>query len=345
MSIQDQTATDLRAVHDLFAGAGGWEVGASYLGLDHRLGLGWEWAPLAATTARLAGLARVVADLSQMPVEAITEQLYGMFGSPPCQTFSAAGGAPGRRFMDLLLWAIREITAGRDPRRYVRTTTGDLRSVLVLEPLRWALHLRPEWMAWEQAESVLPLWEASGAALREHGYSVWTGVLQAEQFDVPQSRRRAVLLASRVRAVAAPEPVRSRYDPRNPGRLDAGLESWLTIGDVLPHRVGQTLRSNYGTGGDPAKRGLRRWDQPAATVTGKIDRFKWDGVEKVSVAEAAALQTFPATYPWHGERSGDIPQQIGDCVPPMLAAHCLAALGVGDLARARAQYLGLEAAA
>lgn len=35
------------------------------------------------------------------------------------------------------------------------------------------------------------------------------------------------------------------------------------------------MRSNYGTGGDPKNRGERKVTEPAATVTGKIDRNRW----------------------------------------------------------------------
>ncbi len=214
--------------------------------------------------------------------------------------------------------------------------------MLVLEPLRWALHLRPAWTAWEQVPAVLPLWEAAAAVLREHGYSAWAGLLYSEQYDVPQARPRAVLLASREVEVTRPEPVRSRYYAHDPSRLDEGLQPWLSIGDVLPHRVGQTMRSNYGTGGDPKARGIRRWNQPAFTVTSKITRNRWSDGTPVSVAEASLLQTFSANHPWYGVRADHVTQQIGDAVPPLLAAHCLAALGVGDLSRARGTCAGLE---
>jgi DNA (cytosine-5)-methyltransferase 1 len=49
---------------------------------------------------------------------------------------------------------------------------------------------------------------------------------------------------------------------------------------------------------------------------------------RISVEEAAALQSFPAGYPWHG-RVGARHRQVGDAVPPLLAAHVIAAcLGV-----------------
>lgn len=332
-----------RMVHDLFAAGGGVDHALELLGHDPRFIHGFEWSPIASTTARLAGYARLCADVSKLDAKAITELIQGLIGTPPCQGFSLQGTGKGRQDVALLIWAIWEISRGRDPRVAVAQATHDERSVLVLEPLRWALELRPRWTMWEQVPAALPLWEACAQVLREHGYSARAGILHAEQFDVPQARPRAVLLASLDIDVQLPAPVRSRYYAASPGRLDEGLQPWLSIGDVLPHRVGQTMRSNYGTGGDPKNRGVRRWDQPSFTVTSKINRNKWSDGSPVSTVEASLLQTFDAGHPWYGQKAEHVTQQIGDAMPPMLAAHCLAALGVGDLALARATFLARPA--
>ena len=105
------------------------------------------------------------------------------------------------------------------------------------------------------------------------------------------------------------------------------------MAEALPGRSPFAVVSNYGTGGDPKLRGRRRFDEPAATVTGKISRNRLVDpsdasmeLERFSVAEAGMLQTFPSDYPWSGR---DISQQIGNAIPPRLAAHVLAsALGL-----------------
>lgn len=91
---------------------------------------------------------------------------------------------------------------------------------LVVEPARFIAAGKPEWTAMEQVPSVLPLWEVYAAELRKAGYSAWCGKLNAADYGVPQTRERAILIASLARQVARPEP--THYDTRK------GLQLWGT---------------------------------------------------------------------------------------------------------------------
>lgn len=281
---------------ELFAGPGGWGVAELLLGIRTK---GLEWDDAAVATATAAGLIRLVdADGKGLNVATADPEtifpngLRLLIGSPPCQAFSPAGKGLGRKMAHFILMGVQLIAWGNDPTlvcKWVDEQMHDDRAALVLEPLRWALALRPEYIALEQVAAVLPLWEAIAGVLRQHGYSVWCGNLQAEQYDVPQTRKRAILIASRVREVSAPPPVRSRFYPRTPGRLDPDVLPWISWGAALGVLGDSALRSNYGTGGDPRVRGVRTSDRPAATVTSKIDRFKFAGAGATSEQTAGQI--------------------------------------------------------
>ncbi|MFE6080017.1 DNA cytosine methyltransferase [Streptomyces virginiae] len=316
---------------DLFAGPGGLDLGAQLAGAPS---VGIEYDANAVATRYAASLPTVHCDVLDFG-PADFPDATGLAGGPPCQTFSGAGLGTGREQLDRIVAAVKQ--AGADG-RVVLPVGLDERTALVLEPLRWLLEAerldRPyEAVVLEQVEAVAPIWKAYAEVLEGRGYSTATGILWTEQYGLPQTRRRAVLLARHGAPVALPAPTHRPYRrgaPRADG--DPALLPWVAMADVLPDRGPFTAISNYGTGGDPKARGRRDSSEPAFTVTGKISRLRLvdpDGRElpRLTAAEAGVLQGFPADYPWSG---ADISQQIGNACPPPLARALVAAVA-GDL--------------
>lgn len=255
---------------DLFAGAGGWDLAAERLGI-HADGV--EIMKEARATREAAGLSTPYEDVWLPPLR--TSPYDGLIASPPCQTFSQAGKGKGRRALDAVLAIIPYVHSLSLYQLKLMGTerTGDERTALVLTPLWYALNFPHKWIAWEQVPTVLPVWEACATELRKAGYSVWTGNMQAEMYGVPQTRKRAILMASKTKDITGPPtPTHSRYYPRNPTKLDEGVKKWVSMAEALGWQKDFTMVSNYGTGGDPAARGERRGDHPAPTITSKIDR-------------------------------------------------------------------------
>ncbi|MFD6989281.1 DNA cytosine methyltransferase [Streptomyces sp. NPDC059943] len=394
---------------DLFAGPGGWSHALTVLGVGD---VGLEWDQWACRTRAAAGQLTIRTDVAMYPVWPFLGRTYGLIASPPCQAWSMAGKRLGLLDQPLVHQAVTDLAQGRDTRERLLASCQDTRSLLAAEPMRYLHALNtvgePDWVAMEEVPDVLPLWKQYAAILRRWGFSVWTGILNAADYGVPQTRRRAILLASRVRTAEPPAPTHAQAaEPES--LFGPGREQWVSMATALgwgaTDRPVPTVCAGGGPGGGPepfpsgsrktltdardrgtwkpqnpsiASRSSRasadaerqgnrsvrpaetpRWSwalrsnnqanatirslsEPAGTLFfgHRANECVWvpepaepggtdteqllvpDSI-RITAREAGLLQTFPADYPWAGNK-GQRFSQIGNAVPPRLAAHLLA---------------------
>ncbi|MCX5303169.1 DNA cytosine methyltransferase [Streptomyces sp. NBC_00160] len=390
-----------RLVLDLFAGPGGWSHALSVLGTRD---VGLEWDAWACRTRAAAGQLTIRTDVAMYPTWPLVGRTAGVIASPPCQAWSMAGKRLGLVDQPLVHQAVADLAVGRDTRAKLLTACKDVRSLLAAEPMRYlhALHAvgEPEWIVMEEVPDVLPLWRQYAVILRGWGFSVWTGVLNCADYGVPQTRRRAILLASRTRTAEPPQPTHAQTaEPES--LFGPGRERWVSMAEALgwgaTDRPVPTVCAGGGPGGGPepfpsgarktltdardrgswkapspqraalrttrrtgaaagavgdtgwawslrsnnqANATTRKLDEPAGTLFfgHRANECVWVAAPvadssgpkgpapepiRITAAEAGALQTFPADYPWAGTKGAQF-SQIGNAVPPLLAAHLLA---------------------
>lgn len=214
-------------VVDLFAGPGGWDEGARGLQLGHLVGVEYDLA--ACQTRAAAGHQTIRGDVAAMALGPMAGRVRGLIASPPCQAYSMAGKREGLKDIDRIVAHANACRTGWTD--YDRDGWHDARSPLVLEVLRWALTLTPDWIACEQVPAVLPLWETFAGVLGAHGWQCWTGVLNAADYGVPQTRRRAFLLASRTTTPQPPAPTHAKEPQQS--LFGDGLKPWVSMADAL----------------------------------------------------------------------------------------------------------------
>ncbi|MFJ2175886.1 DNA cytosine methyltransferase [Streptomyces sp. NPDC087851] len=260
---------------DLFAGPGGWSHALSMLGVRD---VGLEWDVWACRTRVRAGMLTVRADVARYPVWPWLGRTRGLIASPPCQAWSMAGRRLGLVDQPLVHQAVADLAAGRDTRTKLLTACQDDRSLLAAEPMRYLHALNtvgePEWIAMEEVPDVLPLWKQYASVLRSWGFSVWTGIIQAADYGVPQTRRRAILLASRVRTAEPPAPTHARVaEPES--LFGPGRARWVSMAQALgwgaTDRPVPTVCAGGGPGGgpEPFPSGSRK------TLSDARDRGTW----------------------------------------------------------------------
>lgn len=325
------------SVVSLYAGAGGLDLGF------HRAGFAPVWANDIDETAvetynkLLPGHVGVAGPIEHQKLpEAGSVDL--VIGGPPCQGFSVAGkmdpSDPRSRHVMTFLHIVDRIR----PRAFVMENVKALAVNRRWESVREALRERSD----------------------ELGYRSELRILRASDFGVPQARERMFLIGMPMDSELELTPTSAKTPPtvrsalsRLPAWGKSGNDS-TCVAKVTPAKKPVLRRSPYAGMLFNGQGRPLNLDMPAPTLpasmggnrTPIIDQEQllnggrswvedyherlWNGGEPVEVVpdflrrltveEAAALQTFPTGMHWAGSQSAQF-RQIGNAVPPLLAYH------------------------
>lgn len=325
---------------DLFCGAGGLTRGLLDAGIRVKAGFDIDGACKHAYERNNIGAKFHERDIS-LVAAAELERAWSakavrlLAGCAPCQPFSSAANAA--------------TPDGVDPR--YRLLDHFARLVRACRPELVTMENVPQVRAHRPYEDFVGLLESLG-------YEVWSKSVACSQFGVPQTRRRLVLMASRLGAISGPTrldvPKREltvkaalrglarlragEADPADPIHFARSL-SPLNLARIRASKPGGTwhdwpahLRApchvKASGASYPSVYARMRADQPSPTITTQFfnfgtGRFGHPTQDRaITPREAALLQSFPATYEFI-QRDGDpsmsaLGRMIGNAVPPRL---------------------------
>lgn len=181
---------------DLFSGAGGLSYGMhKNPNFDTKVALDFNKKAGETFKKNMPGTNVIVGDILDPAVkEAVINaskesQVNMIIGGPPCQGFSLKGKKLGLK----------------DPRNF-----------LFVEYLKFVQELRPDVFVIENVKALLSTsagWfkDQIISMIKDMGYWVNVGVLNAEDFGVPQSRQRAIFICSKGKPVSLPEPTVTKF--------------------------------------------------------------------------------------------------------------------------------------
>lgn len=284
----------------------------------------------------------VTADITDMLNENLLKkcrlkrgELFLLAGGPPCQGFSVQ-----RRGSDI-----------------------DERNDLVLKYGKLVNELYPYYFVMENVTGIAgkrgkTILQQLIENVEELGYHVYVNLLDAQDYGVPQRRKRYIIVGERKDIASnyeSPKPLKIHKTVRDTiGNLPVPPSDGTDHPNISLHRRDKlstlnlkrinALKEGQGRDNLPEELladchkidssvmgyrnvyGRMAWDEVAPTITARFDSFtrgKFGHPEQprsISLREGALLQTFPSDFLFSGNKV-DMARQIGNAVPPLLAEY------------------------
>ncbi len=286
------------SVLDLFAGCGGLSLGFESNGFQT---IGYEKNEDACSSYNVNLKGICVHEM--LTAETSFPEADVVIGGPPCQPFSVGGKQAGlldsRNGFPICLAAVRQVQP----------------KVFLFENVRGLMYKNRSYLDWFVKQ------------LESEKYTVNVSLINAKQFDVPQSRERVFIIGYRKGSFNLPVEKDYLITVREALHgIERGSEEkvkYLTNG-MSKYIARYEKASKCSTSRD------LHLDRPARTLTcrnlagstGDMHRIKLRSGRRrrLSWGEASRLQSFPDWFEFSGNETS-VFNQIGNAVPPMMAYH------------------------
>lgn len=283
--------------------------------------------------------------ITQIDPSEIPNDIDGIVGGPPCQSWSAAGSMGG---------------------------IDDPRGKLFFNFIKILSHIKPKFFLCENVpgmlaprnqkaiENIIKLFKKSGYIVTKH-------LLNASDYEVPQDRKRVIFVGYR-------EDLNISFNPPEP--ITPFVSDKITLKDAIDYLKNNAIPAQsknytngnkcsidnheYMTGGFSSifmsRNRVRGWNEQSFTIQAgarhapihpqapkmvKVGKDEMKFVEdkknlyrRLSVRECAEIQTFPKDFKFYYNAVADGYKMIGNAVPVMFAYH-LALKIKKDLSKAK----------
>lgn len=317
VSTRQETNTTLNAI-DLFCGCGGMSKGLTDAGINIIAGID-IWDKAIDNYKKNFHHTTVCEDLTKLSPESFNS-LYNkenknidlIVGGPPCQGFSIAG----------------------------KRDAKDPRNSLFMEYVKYLNYFNPKAFIMENVIGILSMKTEKNEKVIDiilsqlnTNYNCIVMKLYASDFEVPQNRRRTIIIGIRkdlniipkepnsVLSVENRIPVKNILLPRNEVAKSYYLSEKALLG--IKNKKNKAKENGTGFGAQ-----FLNFDKPSFTIPARYWKDGYDALVKYSdteirrltILELKRIQSFPDEYILEGSKK-DIIMQIGNAVACRLAYH------------------------
>jgi DNA (cytosine-5)-methyltransferase 1 len=315
----DDNSTHVLNVLDLFCGCGGMTKGLTDAGLNVIAGID-IWDTAVESYNKNYTHKAFCEDLTKLP-PAMFNELYNkenktidiLVGGPPCQSFSIAG----------------------------KRDKNDPRNALFMEYVKYLDYFNPKAFIMENVIGMLSKKTATGENVIDiimeqlnRNYNCIINKLYASDFEVPQNRRRTIIIGIRKDLTIEPkepEPIIKSIKDRIPVKTillpkeEVDNKYYLSEKALLgiANKKEASKEKGFGFGAQ-----MLDFDKPSYTIPARYWKDGYDAlvkynekeIRRLTIIELKRIQSFPDNYVIDGSNK-DIIMQIGNAVPCKLAYY------------------------